>query len=136
MAELRSTASRFLVLYYAATAVFLILDYFAEINVRLAFLEAHPFARAAYYGFCFACLAIMIWRPAWTTMVSALESLVTLIALILSMAVRTMVVTDQMIETGAGIVTPQEIVNFMLAGSVAYLSWVSRLNSIRRETGL
>lgn len=136
MAEPRSTASRILVLYYAATAVFLVLDYFAGINVRLAFLEAHPLARAAYYGFCFACLAIMMWRPEWTTLVSAFESLVTLIALILGMAIKTMVVTDRMIETGAGIVTSQEIINFMLAGSIAYLSWVRGLNAIKREIGL
>ena len=43
-------------IYYAATFVFVILDYALGINVRLAFLEAMPSARAAWYVVCFACL--------------------------------------------------------------------------------
>ncbi len=133
MPEPRDPTSRILVLYYAATAVFLLLDYLAGLNVRLAFLDAWPMARAAYYGICFLCLALMIWRPEWTTLIGAFESLVTLVALILSMAIRTMVVTDQMIETGTGYVTMEEIMNFMLAGSIAYLAWIKGISRLRDE---
>jgi len=131
MSDPRTPTSRILVLYYAATAVFLLLDYFAGLNVRLAFLDSWPMGRAAYYGICFLCLALMIWRPEWTTLIGAFESLVTLVALILSMAIRTMVVTDQMIETGTGYVTMEEILNFMLAGSIAYLSWIKGISRLR-----
>lgn len=124
---------RIMVLYYAATAVFLVLDYAAGINVRLAFLDTLPALRAAYYGVCFGCLALMTWRPAWTVFVAAFESLVTLSALIISMGVRIMVVTDQMIETGRGFVSFQEIVNFILAGGIAYIAWVKGLNQLKRE---
>ena len=133
MPEPRDPTSRILVLYYAATAVFLLLDYLAGLNVRLAFLDAWPMARAAYYGICFLCLALMMWRPAWTTFVSAFESLVTLVALIISMALRTLVVTDQMIETGAGFVTIEEIINFMLSGGIAYLAWIKGMSRLREE---
>ena len=133
MADPRDTTSRILLLYYAATAVFLVLDYAAGFNVRLAFLDTHPAARGAYYGVCFVCLALMIRRPHWTTLISAFESLVTLIALIFGMAMRTMIVTDQMIETGAGYVTFEEIVNFLISGSAAYLAWVKGLGSIKRK---
>ena len=45
-------------LYYGATALFVLLDYVLNVNVRLAFLEAWPGWRGLYYVFCFCCLAI------------------------------------------------------------------------------
>jgi hypothetical protein len=104
---------RILPWYYAATAVFLLLDYFAGINVRVAFLESLPGARAAYYAICFGCLALMIWRPSWAAMIATFESLVTIIALIFSMGVRVMVPTDAIFDENASFVTYQEIINFM-----------------------
>ena len=124
-------AARVLPWYYAATAVFLLLDYGFGINVRIAFLEGLPAARIGYYGVCFACLALMLWRPAWTTLIGTFESLVTLIALILSMAVRVMVPNDAIFAENADIVTTQEVVNFIIAGGFAYISWVRGLRQLR-----
>jgi len=36
-------------LYYAATILFLLLDFVLGVNVRVAFLELFPMARLAYY---------------------------------------------------------------------------------------
>ncbi|MGI9248637.1 MAG: hypothetical protein ACR2QI_06450, partial [Woeseiaceae bacterium] len=47
-------SSKILVLYYAATAVFVVLDFALGFNIRLASLETLPMARVAYYGVCFA----------------------------------------------------------------------------------
>ncbi len=109
--------------YYAATAVFLLLDYLFNINVRVAFLDDWPAWRFLYYLLCFAILAAIAWRPMLAGLLGVAESLLTLVALIVTMALRVMVVTDEMIETGTGIVTPQEIINFALSGGVAWLSW-------------
>ena len=87
----------------------LALDFVLGINVRIAFLEPLPAARVAYYGICFFCLALMIWQPGWTVLVAAFESLITLVALTITTVVRTMIVTDDMIETGIGVVTLEEI---------------------------
>ena len=116
-------SNRILKLYYAGTAAFLVLDYVFQVNVRVAFLEAWPGWRLVYYCACFGLLAAIIWRPAWAEVLGVIESIVTLSALILSMAVRVMVVTDDMIETGTGFVTRQEIINFMLSGGIAWLAW-------------
>ncbi|MDH3265747.1 MAG: hypothetical protein OEM25_02170, partial [Gammaproteobacteria bacterium] len=73
-----------------------------------------------------------IWRPAWTELIGAFESLVTLVALIFGMGMRTLVPTDRMLESAAGLVTRQEIINFVLAGSIAYVAWrhgISRLQA-------
>ena len=121
---------RILLVYYAGTAVFLVLDYVLSLNVRLAFLESLPTVKALYYGVLLACLVALILRPGWTLLIGAVESLVTLVGLIFNMALRSMIVTDAMIETGAGIVTTQEIVNFLLAGGAAYFSWARGMRAL------
>lgn len=126
------SAIRILPWYYGATVVFLLLDYLMGINVRVAFLEPLPAARAAYYAICFTCLALMIWRPAWTILIGTFESLVTLVALIFSMALRVMVPTDVIFAENALFVTVQEVINFLIAGSAAYLAWVRGLKELTK----
>ena len=123
------TADRLLPAYYAATLLFLVLDYGFGVNVRVTFLEPWPLARAGYYGFCFVCLALMWWRPAWIALIGSFESLVTLVALIFGMAIRVMIPTDAFFAENAGFVTVREIINFLIAGFVAYYAWVRGLRA-------
>jgi len=116
--------SNILIIYYAATAVFLTLDYGFGINLRATFLENMPGLRMGYYLLLFGCFGLMLWRPQWSTLVGVVESLATLIALILNMAMRSMLVTDTMLETGTGFVTAPEIVNFIIVGGAAYVSYL------------
>lgn len=125
-----------LIAYYAATALFVSLDYGFGINVRVAFLEAAPGLRNLYYLICFACLALMLWRPQWTSVIGAVESLATLIALIINMALRSMIVTDAMLESGSGFVTMPEIVNFMIAGGAAYVAFMQGLSALASRSEL
>ena len=127
---MQMSATRILPWYYAATLVFLLLDFFGGVNVRVAFLDTLPAARVAYYGICFACLGLMIWRPAWTTLIGTFESLVTMVALIFGMALRVMVPNDAIVEENIAIVTSEQLVNFIIAGSIAYLSWVRGLKAL------
>jgi len=87
--------------YYGATILFVILDYLFDFNVRLIFPES--------------------W-PGWSSYIGAVESLLTLSMLIISMAVRVTIVTDEMIEQGRGFVTVRELLNFIIAGSITYIS--------------
>ncbi|MEM7433319.1 MAG: hypothetical protein AAF351_15460 [Pseudomonadota bacterium] len=119
-------------LYYASTAVFLLLDFAFGLNIRLAFLETSPAARLAYYGFCFGCLGLIVWRPAWTGFIGALESMITLAALILIVASRVMLVTPALEAGGAPLGLPA-LLNFLLAGMAAYFSYLSSLKVLRRE---
>ena len=125
---------KILVVYYAATALFLSLDYGFGVNVRVAFLESAPGIRLAYYAVCFVCLALMLWRPGWTTIVAAVESLATLVALIINMASRSMIFTDAMLESGSGFVTMPEIINFLIAGGAAYVSYMRGLRSLANRS--
>ena len=119
-----------LVVYYAGTAVFLLLDYGFDVNVRLAFLDGYTGFRGLFYGMLFLCFAGLMLRPQWTLLIGAVESLVTLVGLILAMALRTMIVTDAMIETGAGLITVPELLNFMISGGAAYISWTRGLQGL------
>ena len=110
-------------LYYAATILFLSLDFVLGVNVRVAFLEPFPMARLAYYLICFVLFALMLWRPGWALLIGTIESLVAVVALTFSMALRVMIVTDEMIETGTGFVTTEEIFNYLIVGGIAYFSW-------------
>ena len=123
------TADRLLPAYYAATLLFLVLDYAFGVNVRVAFLEPWPLARAGYYGFCFICLTIMCCRPAWAFLIGSFESLVTLVALIFGTAIRVLIPNDAIFAENADFVTIREIINFLIAGFVAYYAWVRGLRA-------
>lgn len=122
-----------ILIYYTATAVFLSLDFGLGINVRIAFLDTTPGLRLGYYGMLFGCLALVLWRPAWSRIIGTVESLATLVALIVNMALRSMIITDGMLDTGAGFVTMQEIINFLIAGSIAYAGWTRGLSALARN---
>ncbi len=107
---------------HGATAIFVILDYLLDFNIRLIFLDGWPGWRALYYGVCLCLFGIMLWRPSWSSHIAAAESLLTLSLLIISTAARVMIVTDEMIEEGRGFVTVNELLNFAIAGTITYVS--------------
>jgi hypothetical protein len=126
-------AARIFPWYYAASVVFLLLDFGFGINVRVAFLEPWPVARGAYYGACIACFGLMLWRPNRAVLIGTIESLVTLVALILSMGVRVMVPTDAIFAENASFVTMEQVMNFVISGSVAYLGWVKGIRAVQER---
>jgi hypothetical protein len=119
-------------IYYLATVVFLLLDVVLDLNIRIAFFESNPVLRASYYAIIFTCMALILWRPAWTVAISAIESTLVLVALIVSMGMRTMLVSDAMLEGGTDFVTMPEIVNFMISGGIAYLAFTRGMNELRQ----
>ena len=110
-------------LYYAATVIFVLLDYLLGINLRVAFLDAWAGWRAAYYLLCFACLVLIVWRPTLASLVTTTESLITLAALIISMGVRIFNIPDAALDGGGAVLSAEEIVNFAIAGGAAWLGW-------------
>jgi hypothetical protein len=114
---------RVLQAYYAATIIFLMLDYGFGVNVRVAGLRSFPELRAGYYLVIFGCLGLVIWRPAWSTAVGVVESLATIITLIFSVALRSMLGPDYMLSSGSGLLGAEEILNFVISGSIAWFAW-------------
>lgn len=120
-------------LYYAATVVFLLLDYLLGVNLRVAFLADWPGWRAAYYLFCLGCLLLIVWRPTLAALVTTTESLITLSALIISMGVRVLSISATVTDGDAAVVSIEEIVNFAIAGGAAWLGWHRGSQAIRDQ---
>ena len=119
----RSTATtRLITVYYGATVLFIILDFLLDFNIRLIFLEDWPGWRVLYYAVCLSLFGLMLWRPGWSSYIGAAESLLTLSLLIIGTAMRVLVVSDEMIEEGRGFVTVNELLSFVIVGSIAYFS--------------
>ena len=123
--------NRPITIYYTATLLFLLLDFLVGVNIRVAFLDPFPTARLIYYVICYALLALMLWRPSWTVAIGAIESLFAVVALTFAMALRVMVVTDEMLETGAGFVTTEEVFNYLIVGGIAYLSYIRGIKALK-----
>ena len=116
-------ANRVLLAWYAATGLFLLLDLVFDLNLRITFLESYPRLRIAYYGFCLLCLALIVWMPGWSLVVGTFESLVSLVALILSFGVRVLTMTLPDVGPPQPALSVQEIVNFLLCGAIAWYAW-------------
>jgi hypothetical protein len=122
-------------LYYAATVLFVTLDFGFDVNVRAAFFENAPGLRLLFYVVLFGCFALVLWRPAWSNVVGLVESVVTLAALIINMALRSMMITHDVFANDAGPVTMAEVVNFLIAGGAAYVSYAQGLKSLASRSG-
>lgn len=117
--------------YYAATIVFVLIDYGLGINLRIAFLEPYPVIRLAYYAACFGCLALMLWHPRWAALIGGVESVIALSALTISMMLQIMIVSDEILDNGSGFVSIEEIINYLIVGSIAYLSFIRGIESLK-----
>ena len=116
--------------YYGATILFLLLDLLFSFSIRATFFDANTSLRMLYYAFCMLCFLAMVWKPALSALIGAVESVVTLSALILVMGIRVIVPTDPTMETGEGAVTAREIGNFILAGGIAYVAWGNNMKEL------
>lgn len=113
--------------YYAATLLFAALDFGADINVRVAFLESTPTWRVAYYLLCAICFVLVYWRPQWAALVAAAESLANVTGLILDTGIQVLVPGDLGTR---GFVSVEAMVNFVLSGSIAYWVWHRRARAL------
>lgn len=118
-------------LYYAATLLFVVLDYVFNINLRAAFLEQHDVARAFYYLFLFVCLALALRFPDKAVYVGTLESGLTVAALIISFWARLLIPGDTLEETVEGWVTIPEVFNFLISGFYGYFAYMSGIRKIK-----
>ncbi len=119
--------------YYASTVVFVAMDFWLHFNVRSAFFAESPGLRAIYYLICFAILVAIVLKPHAARLLCLIDSIFVLSALIISTASRILIVTDDMLETGRGLVTMPEMLNFMLSGTFAYITYRSSLAAVAEK---
>jgi hypothetical protein len=78
----------------------------------------------------------MIWQPRWSLCIGTLESLLALSLLIVTMGVRVMTMSEQMLKYGSGLVTKSEIMNFMIVSFVAYFAYERGMQALRKDSGI
>ena len=111
--------------YYLATPLFWLVGAIWGVNVRVAFLDDFPVGRNAYYLICSALGIVMLRAPTYARRLALAESAANLGFLMLSVAVWYL----RMLDWAAGpsvavrVVTPAELVNFVLAAVIAAVSY-------------
>lgn len=112
-------------LYYAIIPVFILLDYFWGINIRVAILDSEPLYKGLYYGFCIFCGVIVYIIPWCSSIVTLVESVIIIVMTILGVFIqyaRTITQTDDILNTDfetIGLVGPEHVVNLCLIGVIA-----------------
>ena len=72
-------------LYYLITPAFIVLDYWAGVNVRVTVFDGLPLYKNLYYGFCMMCGAVMYLLPVSSPFVALCESSVNILLTILAL---------------------------------------------------
>jgi len=121
------TANRVVKTYYFATPLFLILEFGFGFDLRVSSFIDDTAWRIVYYLFCFVCMGVILWRPAFTIGVGIVESSVNLIFLIVGAALRWMFPFTWITEDGNEVlrledpVTIMEVMNFLLVAIILIL---------------
>ena len=121
------TGGRFVIprLYYVLTPLFVLLDYFWGINIRVAILDSEPLYKGLYYGFCVLCGVVVFVVPQCARVVTLLESSIIFVMTVVGLFIpyaRAISQMDDILNSDiltAGIVEPPHILNLVLAGAVS-----------------
>jgi len=123
-------------LYYAITPLFILLDYIWNINVRVMVLDSQPLYKGLYYGFCILCGVIVYLIPRFSAVVALAESAViftmTILGIFISYVQAILQMDDVLsaeLET-VSIVGPPHLVNLVLAGGMAVLTFKMSLHEL------
>jgi len=124
--------------YYYATPLFILLDYFLGINVRVSALDAMPFYKYAYYGFCILCGLCMYISPRYSPIVALLESAINYVLMILLLLrpyIRCLMQEDIIGEGWQNVeaLTAQNIINLALAAVVAAYAFRASIHSLAAD---
>jgi hypothetical protein len=106
-------------IYYLGTPLFMLADYLLGFPMRVSGIE-EPGYRLLYYLFCLGCAAALYLWPTRTTLLALAESSLNIFLLIHSvmgpvMSLGSLVTSGEPLPK---IMTPEQLLNFLLAGSI------------------
>ena len=121
-------------LYYYGTPLFILMDYYGGISVRVAVLDAMPLYKNLYYGFCVLCGVGMYALPRCAPIVALFESTINILLIVLAVFlpyVQTVLQSDNILDSNweaASAFAIPRIVNLVLAGTVAVFAFHGSLD--------
>ena len=136
--EPRQTIPKF---YYYITPLFILLDYFGGLSVRVAVLDSMPMYKNLYYGFCIFCGISMHFRPQFSAVVALFESTIIVLMTVLSVFlpyIQLIKDADNVLNENwdiAGAFSIPRIVNLMLAGTMAAFAFHGSLRTLGISEG-
>ncbi len=124
--------------YFYITPLFILLDYFLGLNIRIAALDSAPMYKNFYYGFCVLCGISMFLLPRYSAVVTLFESIINFMMLVLAFFSRYMqTVTslmDDVLSTDFKAVekslTAESITNFAIVGFFLILTFRTSIDTI------
>ena len=122
-------------LYYAITPAFILLDYFCGINIRVSVLDNFPLYKGLYYGFCILCGVIIFLIPRSSPFVALIESIIIIVMIVLGVFMPYLQsITESFDILNADLetmyISPEHIINFVLAGSIAAFTFRKSLREL------
>jgi hypothetical protein len=129
--------------YFYITPLFILLDYFLGLNIRVAALDSTPMYKNLYYGFCILCGVCMYIFSRYSAVVALFESIINFMMLVLGFFLQYMqTVTslmDDVLSTDFKAVekslTAESITNFAIVGFFLILTFRRSIDTIADSFG-
>ncbi len=124
--------------YFYITPLFILVDYFWGVSVRVSALDSWPVYKNVYYGFCVLCGVSMYVVPQYTAVVALFESIINFTMIMLCLFVpyvQNILFVDDILDadfkTMGGSLNILPIVNLLIVGSCAVLTFHKSIQTIK-----
>ena len=128
--------------YFYITPLFILLDYFGGVNVRVSALDSVPLYKNLYYGFCILCGICMYIIPRYSAVVALFESSINFMMIVLGIFlpyVQNILYVDDILNADFKAmeesINAQSIVNFVIVGSFVVLTFHKSIQTIQESFG-
>ena len=128
--------------YFYITPLFILLDYFGGVNVRVSALDSVPLYKNLYYGFCILCGICMYIVPRYSAVVALFESSINFMMIVLGIFlpyVQNILYMDDILNADfkamEASLNAQSIVNLLIVGSCVILTFRKSVETIAEGFG-
>jgi len=128
--------------YFYITPLFILLDYFWGVNVRVSALDSVPLYKNLYYGFCILCGICMYIIPRYSAVVALFESSINFMMIVLGIFlpyVQNILYVDDILSADFKAmeesINIQPIVNLLIVGSCVILTFRKSVETIAEGFG-
>jgi len=128
--------------YFYITPLFILLDHFGGVNVRVSALDSMPLHKNLYYGFCILCGICMYIIPRYLAVVALFESSINFLMIVLGIFlpyVQYILYVDDILNADfkamEASINAQSIVNLFIVGSCVILTFRKSIETIKEGFG-
>jgi hypothetical protein len=128
--------------YFYITPLFILLDYFGGVNVRVSALDSVPLYKNLYYGLCILCGVCMYIVPRYSAVVALFESSINFMMIVLGIFlpyVQYILYVDDILSADfkamEASINAQSIVNLLIVGSCVILTFRKSVETIAEGFG-